>query len=142
MNKFYFIVIFLIVLIPKASACSRDVLLLSPEIQIKFNQLEKAAEHENLGFILVCGKRSQKEQDELFAQGRTKPGKKVTWTRSSKHISGNAFDIVAIVDGRVSWDKKDYLRMGELGKQLGLHWGGDWKVRDYGHFELEGGNHG
>lgn len=40
------------------------------------------------------GRRSQAEQDALFAQGRTRPGPVVTWTRDSDHIRGIAADIV------------------------------------------------
>jgi len=49
------------------------------------------------------GGRTQHEQDELYAQGRTKKGPIVTKTRRSKHIHGHAIDIVADPTGK---DKK------------------------------------
>lgn len=43
------------------------------------------------------GNRSQKNQDDLYAQGRNgNPGKIVTWTRKSKHIGGRAIDIISL----------------------------------------------
>ena len=41
------------------------------------------------------GGRDKKDQAELYAKGRTKPGKKVTWTMHSNHIGGNAIDVVS-----------------------------------------------
>ena len=43
--------------------------------------------------IVVEGVRTEKRQQELYAQGRTKPGKIVTWTMNSKHIGGLAVDL-------------------------------------------------
>lgn len=43
--------------------------------------------------IVVEGVRTEKRQQELYAQGRTKPGKVVTWTMNSKHIDGLAVDL-------------------------------------------------
>ena len=39
--------------------------------------------------------RTQAEQNRIYAQGRSTPGKKVTWTRNSKHIGGYAIDLVS-----------------------------------------------
>ena len=43
--------------------------------------------------IVVEGVRTKQRQRDLFAQGRTKPGKIVTWTLMSKHIDGLAVDL-------------------------------------------------
>jgi peptidoglycan L-alanyl-D-glutamate endopeptidase CwlK len=103
--------------------------------------------------MLTCTYRSQAEQDALYAQGRSTPGPKVTWTLSSRHsftLNGKpaavAFDIALLKDGRPHWDTKisinenmvpDYLEIGILGERLGLIWGGRWKKPDYPHFQLE-----
>ncbi|WP_445147328.1 hypothetical protein [Dyella sp. Tek66A03] len=39
-------------------------------------------------FTVTAGYRTHAEQDALYAQGRTKPGNVVTWTRNSRHIGG------------------------------------------------------
>ena len=43
--------------------------------------------------IVVEGVRTIQRQRDLYAQGRTKPGKIVTWTMNSKHIDGLAVDL-------------------------------------------------
>ncbi len=43
--------------------------------------------------IVVEGVRTIQRQRDLYAQGRTKPGKVVTWTMNSKHIDGLAVDL-------------------------------------------------
>ena len=98
--------------------------------------------------------RTKEEQDELYAQGRTKPGKIVTNapSLSSWHNYGLAFDIVILydLDGNgsmetASWDeKKDYDKNGiaeykqvtDFFKSKGWFWGGDFKsIVDTPHFE-------
>jgi len=41
------------------------------------------------------GNRSLADQELLYAKGRTKPGKKITWTLNSKHRGGRAIDIIS-----------------------------------------------
>ena len=97
------------------------------------------------------GLRTFKEQDELYAQGRTKPGKKVTNAKGgqSVHNYGFAVDIVLIIDGKTaSWDtakdwdndrKSDWMEVVEIFKKNGWSWGGDWlKFKDMPHFEKVG----
>jgi peptidoglycan L-alanyl-D-glutamate endopeptidase CwlK len=92
--------------------------------------------------------RSIDEQNELYAQGRTKPGKIVTNARggSSYHNYGLAIDIVLIIDGKTaSWDMvtdfdgdhvADWMECVKIFKSHGWEWGGDWKsIKDYPHFQ-------
>ena len=61
--------------------------------------------------------RTFKEQDDLYAIGRTKPGAKVTNAKGgySFHNYGLALDIVLIDGASASWDvKKDFDGDGEL----------------------------
>lgn len=60
-----------------------------------------------------------------------------TWTLNSRHLSGNAIDLVPEIDGVISWSapQKIWSRMGKIGKQCGLKWGGDWEEKDLPHFE-------
>ncbi len=93
-------------------------------------------------FTVICGRRSKEEQIALYEQGRTKPGKIVTWVRTSRHITGHAVDLAACVKGKVSWDDKLYPAivdaMETAADALGipLRCGADFKNPDWGHFEL------
>lgn len=74
--------------------------------------------------------RSQERQDWLYAQGRTRPGPRVTWTRRSAHTSRKAADVVWRDEaGRLRWDGPAELwaRLGHAARAQGLVWGGDWK---------------
>lgn len=79
-------------------------------------------------WVLTCGTRTAKEQTALYAQGRSKPGAKVTnacaW--KSYHNFGMAVDFVLFLDGKPVWDDKYYSVLGKLSKTHGLFWGGDF----------------
>lgn len=83
--------------------------------------------------------RTKQEQDALYAQGRTKPGKIVTNCRypESLHCWGVAFDVYVQRGGKAIWDVAAYKPVGEMGESLGLEWGGRWQnFPDAPHFEL------
>lgn len=102
----------------------------------------RAAEISTQPFQIVQGNRTQAEQNALYAQGRTKPGQVVTWTKNSKHIGGGAIDFAALVGGRINWQEKYYPPIAAAFKKaaseagIGIAWGGDWKTKDWGHIEL------
>ena len=93
------------------------------------------------------------EQDALYAQGRSKPGKVVTNAKGgqSYHNYGLAIDIVLILDKdkngtfeTASWDlktdfdgdkKADWMEVVQIFKRYGFEWGGDWKFVDAPHFQ-------
>lgn len=93
------------------------------------------------------------EQDKLFAQGRTAPGKIVTRARGgqSYHNYGLAIDIALLVDTdrngtfeTASWDTRsdfdqdgraDWMEVVDIFKRYGWEWGGDWRFRDAPHFQ-------
>ena len=97
--------------------------------------------------------RSFKLQDELYAQGRTKPGKIVTNAKGgqSYHNYGLAIDIVLLVDKNgdgtfetASWQTNvdfdgdgvsDWMEVVKIFKMYGWEWGGDWKFTDMPHFQ-------
>ena len=93
---------------------------------------------EGLTFKVIQGRRTQAEQDALYAKGRTVPGPKVTWTRNSRHLTGRAIDLALFSGKNVVWESKHYNRAGEIGEELGLVWGGRWRggKTDRPHFEL------
>lgn len=93
------------------------------------------------------------EQDALYAQGRTKPGAKVTNAKGgqSYHNYGLAVDIVLLVDKdgngsfeTASWEDKidfdqdgkaDWIEIVAIFKRYGWEWGGDWRFIDKPHFQ-------
>jgi peptidoglycan L-alanyl-D-glutamate endopeptidase CwlK len=109
---------------------------LKPELVEKIQMLQELAKKENIDFKITCGYRSPEEQTKLYAQGRTTPGKIVTKTKNSRHFKGTAFDVVVLKGDKATWKGADYQRLGALAKSIGLVWGGDWRMRDYCHFEL------
>jgi peptidoglycan L-alanyl-D-glutamate endopeptidase CwlK len=89
---------------------------------------------------IVEAKRSQSRQEELYEQGRTKPGNIVTWTRNSMHTNGLAVDIAQLDEkGQITYNAKDnfWEEMGRIGKSLNLIWGGDFPKQDRPHFQFK-----
>lgn len=120
---------------------SRKIEDLIPEMRNKYKEFEKQMKKEKIDYIVTSTKRLQSEQDALYAQGRSKPGPIVTWTKKSKHIDGEAFDIVLLRNGKLNWDVSDpaWKKAGEIGCKLGLRWGGNFpRTRDFPHFEFNG----
>lgn len=79
--------------------------------------------------------RSQARQNELYAQGRTKPGNIVTWTRKSYHTLGMAWDI-AVCPPLELYDEGTLYVAGQVAQDLGIEWGGSWAKPDRVHFQI------
>jgi len=83
--------------------------------------------------------RSFERSDELYAQGRTKPGQIVSNARGgqSLHNYGLAIDFVLIVNGKMVWEvNADWMTVVKVFKKYGFEWGGDWNsLKDYPHFQ-------
>lgn len=128
----------------KASAWAADprseknLATVQPVLQKIGRELLRRLAAEGLTFKVIQGRRTQAEQDALYAKGRTAPGPKVTWTRNSRHLTGRAIDLALFQGKNVVWESKHYTRAGEIGEELGLVWGGRWKggKTDKPHFEL------
>lgn len=102
----------------------------------KFLELSKA---NNLDIVINVAFRSWDDQDKLYASGRTKPGMIVTNARGgdSYHNWGLAFDASPLENGKISNDIIKYKKMGKLGEQVGLEWGGNFKsIVDLPHFQF------
>lgn len=91
-----------------------------------------------IDFAITCGTRSQEEQRQLVAEGKSR-------TMNSRHLTGHAVDFVALIDGRASWKNwAHYQQIAQAFKHAALElgiaivWGGDWaKFRDGPHIELD-----
>jgi peptidoglycan L-alanyl-D-glutamate endopeptidase CwlK len=96
-------------------------------------------------FTVLYGHRSNEEQDELYAQGRTKPGNIVTNKKGGESIH-NTFPSRAVDLAPWPIDWNDLTRFGELAgvmkaiahdMMIPLQWGGDWpNFKDYVHFQI------
>lgn len=82
--------------------------------------------------------RSIAEQEALYAQGRTKPGKIVTNARggNSYHNYGLAVDFVLIINGQASWKvDSTWLKVIEIFEAHGWESGHRWKFKDSPHVQ-------
>jgi peptidoglycan LD-endopeptidase CwlK len=125
---------------------SRRIEDLVPELQKAW--VESLAEYQKLfphspQPFITCTHRTEKEQAELYAQGRTKPGKIVTnLKKGSKHNSlpSQAFDIAfKNAAGALVWDKIHFKNFADVVKKLhpNVEWGGTWKkLPDAPHFQV------
>lgn len=98
--------------------------------------VERAIELTPVDFVVTEGLRTKARQKELVAAGASQ-------TMNSRHITGHAVDLAALVGGKVRWDWPLYSKLAEGMKtaaielDIPLEWGGDWKsLRDGPHFQL------
>lgn len=87
---------------------------------------------------IYSGFRSSAEQDRLYAQGRSTPGKVVTPLKGgqSLHNQGRAIDVAPLVDGMIDVQSPPAQAVVDLAKKLGFEWGGDWLRQDRPHFQM------
>jgi len=121
---------------------ARDLNLLHPSIKQKAEELIAACAKKGLKIGIAETWRSQTEQDTLYAQGRTKPGSIVTNAKypQSQHCWGTAFDFYRN-DGKGAYVDTDgfFTKVGKIGQEIGLEWGGAWtSLVDKPHFQLAG----
>ncbi|MFJ7405774.1 MULTISPECIES: M15 family metallopeptidase [unclassified Lysinibacillus] len=119
------------------STC-RDLAELLPVAQTASRLLFQQCYKSGIDNILVTETyRSQAHQNYLYAQGRTRPGKIVTWTLTSNHTSRLAWDI-AVAPPKPLYDVDTLTKVGAIARKLGITWGGDWTRRiDRPHFEVK-----
>jgi peptidoglycan L-alanyl-D-glutamate endopeptidase CwlK len=98
--------------------------------------VERAIELTPVDFVVTEGLRTKARQKQLFEAGASQ-------TMNSRHITGHAVDLAALVGGQVRWDWPLYGKLAEAMKaaaeelKIPLEWGGDWKtLRDGPHFQL------
>jgi peptidoglycan L-alanyl-D-glutamate endopeptidase CwlK len=122
---------------------SRKIEDLSPEMMSLCIKWKQDMDVLGIDNIITCTRRTQEEQNNLFAQGRTAPGNVVTWTLNSKHLAGDAFDFVILVNGKPDWqmvNKYAWAKAVEFGTKLGLTQVRDTKgrIKEYAHLQKEG----
>ena len=124
-----------------------------PELVDKVTRILRAMDALGFPMMVTEGLRSRERQQQLYAQGRTKPGKIVTYldgvVRKSNHQAkadgyGHAVDCAFLVDidgdgpDDPSWaERHPWALFGAMAVALGLTWGGNWKTLvDRPHVEL------
>ena len=137
---------------------TNEVSKLSQEMQKVVKRFLNQLQKEGIQIHILETYRHPKVQEALYIQGRQrlslvnqvrkeagllpigiKENKIITFAQGEKsaHVRGLAIDIIPIVDGRrcygnaILWEK-----IGKIGEQCGLTWGGRWRQKDLPHFEL------
>jgi len=122
-------------------------------VEVKSKLLVNEAARKGIRVVITDDFRSAKDQDALYAQGRSTDGNVVTNARGgeSYHNYGLAIDFaLASPEGeQLIWDmdydgngnsKSDWKEVVEIAKNLGFEWGGDWaKFKDYPHLQMSFG---
>jgi peptidoglycan LD-endopeptidase CwlK len=128
---------------------SRKLEHLHPDLKPLCEWFMEQCEAADIHPLITCTYRSHAEQEALYAQGRSQPGKIVTNARGgqSRHnytIDGKpaskAFDVVPLINGKPEWDASHpaWQHMGEIGESIGLEWAGRWtKFKEFPHFQMK-----
>ncbi len=113
-----------------------------PRLAARVTALIESLAAQGMTVEVVQGLRTFAEQDELYKQGRTKPGQVVTKAKGgqSNHNYGLAVDVCPFVNGKPQWnDNASFVRIGAEAARQGLEWGGSWKkFIDKPHVQLGG----
>lgn len=98
--------------------------------------VKRAIQISHVDFVVLEGLRTVERQKELFDQGASQ-------TMNSRHLTGKAVDLGALIAGKITWEPKIYDRIANAMLQAGAElqvpivWGGSWKsFKDLVHFEL------
>ena len=99
--------------------------------------VEAAITRTAVDFMITEGLRTAERQAALIKAGASR-------TTRSRHLTGHAVDVAALVEGQVRLDWPLYGRIAQAFKAAArdlntpLIWGGDWEtLRDGPHFELD-----
>lgn len=117
----------------------KTIATLLPEVRPLARALVESAKSIGIEIKVISGTRSYQEQADLYAKGRSKPGRIVTNAKPgySNHNFGTAFDIGVFDGPKYIPESPAYKAVGALGVKLGLEWGGNWKsIVDEPHFQL------
>ena len=93
--------------------------------------VKRAIEITPVDFGVTCGLRTERQQADLVAAGKSQ-------TMKSKHLTGDAVDLVAWVGGEICWEAQVYedvaSAMREAANEVGivadLRWGAAWHIPD------------
>lgn len=123
---------------------SRSLDDLEPIVKNKALKFKSACAEQGIDILIYCTYRDEESQNDLYAQGRTKPGRIVTNARGGEsfHNFRCAFDFVPMVAGKPQWsDTALYRKAGLIAESVGLEWAGRWKgtLRETAHCQFTSG---
>lgn len=125
---------------PKLPEANRDWSQLKSEFRQRLLVVYKLMKQKyGYNMILIEGYRSPTRQKML---GKLKSGVTNAGAFESYHQYGLAADSAFMRDGELiisaqnNWAMRGYRLYGRLAEAVGLTWGGDWSLHDYGHVEL------
>lgn len=115
-----------------------------PVVKKGAEEVIRRAYKQGIYVLFSDGYRSNAEQEELYKQGRSKPGSVVTNARGgqSVHNYGLALDMyITNKEGTTaSWPSDTLRQVAQIAKSIGFEWGGDWtSFKDYPHIQMTGG---
>jgi peptidoglycan L-alanyl-D-glutamate endopeptidase CwlK len=119
-----------------------NIKTLTPKTQIAARKFLAFCKSKSMDIRIISGTRTYAEQNAIYEQGRSKPGKIVTHSKGgqSNHNFGIAWDIGIFQGGKYITDDHAYKAFGELAipNFSDLEWGGNWKsFIDYPHYQLK-----
>lgn len=98
--------------------------------------VERAIQLSKVDFTVLEGLRDPMRQKDLMLSGASK-------TLKSRHLTGHAVDLGALVGGKIAWDWPLYYKIADAMKQaskelkIPIEWGGDWeRFKDGPHYQL------
>ena len=98
--------------------------------------VKRAIEITPVDFAVTEGLRTKEKQEQLVKAGASK-------TMRSRHLTGHAVDLAAVIGSEVRWDWALYPQIANAMKSAAnelnvpIEWGGDWKTfKDGPHFQL------
>ena len=114
------------------------------QVMLFLLEAKKIAAMGGCDYVVISGTRTWAEQNALYAQGRTKPGRTVTNAKGgqSNHNFGIAFDCGVFRGGAYLDDMNPrtassvHRACSEAARKHGLAWGGNWKFVDEPHYQL------
>lgn len=110
--------------------CITKLSQLQPQCRWAAKQWVNDCFHQNIFFHVTEVYRTQAREEELYKQGRTTPGKIVTWTTHSLHTQRLAADIVM--------ENGSYSQAEGVAHIYGIYRPADLvKLGDYGHFQFD-----
>lgn len=93
------------------------------------NVVHEALAVSDIDFAVIQGLRTMEEQKRLVASGASQ-------TMKSKHLSGDAVDLMAFLGRRGSWELPLYFKLVDamknaaIANDVRIRWGGAWSVKD------------
>ena len=120
-----------------------NIATLRPDAQQKAREWLLKCLEAGINVKVICGTRTYKEQDALYAQGRSTPGPKVTNAPAgySWHNFGVGWDFLVFDStGQPQWESPLMEECGRIAESLGLEWGGHWtNFQDIPHIQIKTG---